>query len=245
MGINVTAKSRVFVGLAFTGTPLLADYEATTWTEIGAITNLGSWGAKGKELTTTFLSDGYTRRLKGSIDNGTVQLVVDRDPLDEGQLSLRSLASSDWGNHLFKVELNDAQNEGGLNSIFYFSGPVMGAQNKFDGNDTIIETTFDLGISGQIIEVAATIVLTFTPAAGALPAATHAVPYTETILATGGFGTVTYAVTAGTLPSALVLNAATGAITGTPAAAGSATFTITATFSGAGEGSAAYTLAIG
>jgi hypothetical protein len=84
--------------------------------------------------------------------------------------------------------------------------------------------------------------LTISPAS--LPAATINSAYGATVSATGGSGTYTYAVTAGSLPAWLLLNASTGALTGTPTAGGSANFTLTATDAGnAGlMGSKAYTL---
>lgn len=48
-------------------------------------------------------------------------------------------------------------------------------------------------------------------------------------VAASGSATITYAVTAGSLPAGLSLNTSTGAITGTPSATGSYSFTITAT----------------
>lgn len=52
--------------------------------------------------------------------------------------------------------------------------------------------------------------------------------YNGSISATGGAAPVTYAVTTGTLPDGLTLDTATGAIAGTPTAAGTSTVTITA-----------------
>ena len=62
-----------------------------------------------------------------------------------------------------------------------------------------------------------------------IPGATVGQSYSATVYATGGTGTVTYALTSGGLPAGLILNA--GQITGTPArgTAGPYNFTITAT----------------
>jgi hypothetical protein len=244
MSINVTAKSKVSISATtFNGNPVLDDYTSETWTEIGEINSLGTWGAKGKEITASVLTDGYMRRLKGTIDSGTVELVVLRDPTDMGQ-NAAHVAAQSFDTYLFKVELNDAIIAEQPNSIFYFRASVMSAENKFGDADNIIETTFSLGITGQITEVPATVAITFAPVAGALPGATSGTAYTETVAATGGLGTVTYAVTVGTLPASLALNAATGVISGTTSATGSHSFSVTASFSGFGEAVAAYTLLV-
>ena len=52
--------------------------------------------------------------------------------------------------------------------------------------------------------------------------------YSQTFIATGAQGTVTWSVLSGTLPAGLTLNAATGVISGPPGAAGTANFTIRA-----------------
>jgi parallel beta-helix repeat protein len=61
-----------------------------------------------------------------------------------------------------------------------------------------------------------------------LPAATVGVPYAATITASGGLTPYSWSVTAGALPAGLSL-APSGAISGTPTAAGSAVFTATVT----------------
>lgn len=60
-----------------------------------------------------------------------------------------------------------------------------------------------------------------------LSSATYNVAYTATVAATGGAGALTYAVTTGSLPHGLTMSSA-GAITGTPTAAGTVPFTVTA-----------------
>ncbi|MGZ8869046.1 MAG: Ig domain-containing protein, partial [Thermoanaerobaculia bacterium] len=58
---------------------------------------------------------------------------------------------------------------------------------------------------------------------------TVGIAYNATIVASGGTGPYTYLVTTGTLPAGLLLNNATGAITGIPTTNGTSGFTITAT----------------
>ncbi|HVF35148.1 MAG TPA: ice-binding family protein [Candidatus Saccharimonadia bacterium] len=68
--------------------------------------------------------------------------------------------------------------------------------------------------------------ITVNPAT--LPNGAAGAPYNQTVSATGGTAPYTYTVSSGQLPGGLVLNPATGAITGTPAAAGTFTFSVTA-----------------
>jgi hypothetical protein len=59
-----------------------------------------------------------------------------------------------------------------------------------------------------------------------LPAGTVGVAYTTSLAATNGVAPYTWSVTVGTLPAGLTLAASTGAITGTPTALGTSTFTV-------------------
>jgi predicted hotdog family 3-hydroxylacyl-ACP dehydratase len=67
-----------------------------------------------------------------------------------------------------------------------------------------------------------------------LPSGTVGVPYSPTIVASGGTAPYTYAVSAGSLPAGLSLNTSTGAITGTPTTANTYNFTTQATDSSTG-----------
>ena len=64
---------------------------------------------------------------------------------------------------------------------------------------------------------------------GALSNGTLGVVYAGTVTATGGTPPYTFSVSSGALPGGLSLNASSGAVTGTPTAAGSFTLTITVT----------------
>lgn len=90
------------------------------------------------------------------------------------------------------------------------------------------------GTRAYTLTIAApTIVLPATSLAGG----TLGAPYSATInAASGGTAPYAYTVTGGALPGGLGLNAASGAITGTPSALGTFNFTITATDSSTGTG---------
>ncbi|MGH3159031.1 MAG: putative Ig domain-containing protein [Streptosporangiaceae bacterium] len=65
-----------------------------------------------------------------------------------------------------------------------------------------------------------------------LPAATAGVYYSAKLAATGGIKPYTWSISTGALPARLKLNAATGLISGTPAAGGSSSFTVEVTDGG-------------
>ncbi|AIY41596.1 Fibronectin type III domain protein [Collimonas arenae] len=69
--------------------------------------------------------------------------------------------------------------------------------------------------------------------------------YSTTISASGGVAPYSFTISAGALPSGVALNGATGALTGTPTAAGSFNFTVNASDANSFSGTRAYTVAIG
>jgi len=75
-----------------------------------------------------------------------------------------------------------------------------------------------------------------------LPSGTIGTAYNQTVSATPA-GTYSFSVTSGALPPGLTLNAATGAITGTPSQAGSFSFTVTAAVSSC-SGARSFTVTI-
>jgi hypothetical protein len=83
--------------------------------------------------------------------------------------------------------------------------------------------------------------ITILPAT--LPNGTVAVPYNQTITASGGTAPVTFTVTSGTLPTGLTLTPA-GVLAGTPTTAGTFTFTIRGTDANGCFGATSYTVSI-
>jgi hypothetical protein len=93
-----------------------------------------------------------------------------------------------------------------------------------------------------VIAAPACPVITLSPVP--LPAGTVGTPYSQTVSASGGTGPYTYVVATGALPPGLTLNAATGAITGTPTTPGLFSFTIQATAANLCIGTGPYSIAI-
>jgi hypothetical protein len=85
---------------------------------------------------------------------------------------------------------------------------------------------------------------TITLSPSSLPSATVGAAYNETIMASGGTLPYTYAITAGALPAGLSLSTSTGALSGTPTAGGSFSFTVSSTGTGPYTGDRNYTLTI-
>jgi len=86
---------------------------------------------------------------------------------------------------------------------------------------------------------------TITLSPTTLPNGTVSTAYSQTITASGGTSPYTFAVTAGALPAGLTLNGTTGVLSGTPTAAGTSSFTVTATDSASHTGNQPYSVTIG
>ena len=104
-------------------------------------------------------------------------------------------------------------------------------------NSNMLETAYrEIDVFG-----AATTCPTITLSPATLSAGTVGATYSNTITASGGIPAYSYAVTEGGLPAGLSL-AAGGALTGTPTAAGSTNFTVTAIDANGCSGSSNYTI---
>jgi uncharacterized repeat protein (TIGR03803 family) len=133
---------------------------------------------------------------------------------------------------------------GTINTLVSFNGsngtyPVGGLITDGGGNLYGVTTVGGAANDGTVFELSRNGVALLPQT---LPAATVGAGYNQALTAVGGTAPYTFAVTAGSLPGGLTLSTA-GVLSGTPTAAGPASFTVTATDTTGASGSQAYTLA--
>lgn len=158
-----TAGTKVSVGpaKAFTGTDFTATDFTTgspTWTRVLGTTNIGSAGDTAELITSNQIDTGNpevsrTRKMKGSRNAGSMQLVCDLDYADPGQLALVA-AEKTKESYAFKVEFNDAP-VGGTPSVRYFVALVMSASEQLDEANNVMKLNATLEIDSNIVRVAA------------------------------------------------------------------------------------------
>jgi hypothetical protein len=156
MSITTASGAKIYIGptTAVTGAndaAIITAYKALTYVEIGEVESLGEFGDAANDVTFTSLSDARVRHLKGARDAGVLSLVVGRDPLDAGQIAARAAEKTKFA-YAFKVVAEDAPDEDGTPSSFFFHALVQGAKENFGEADNVIKTNIDLGIVTQIYE---------------------------------------------------------------------------------------------
>ncbi len=117
----------------------------------------------------------------------------------------------------------------------------------YSGSDSFTYTANNGGGTSTPATVSVTVsapTLALSPVSGSLTAGVVGVAYaTQTLTAADGTAPYSYAVTSGSLPAGLTLDA-DGTLSGTPTASGPSSFTVTATDDLGATGSANYTLAV-
>jgi hypothetical protein len=153
-------------------------------------------------------------------------------------------ASGGTGPYTFAVSAGSLPTGLSLNAN---TGAISGTPTAGNNSYTFtIQATDSFGGSGNrsyTVGIGSASLLAVSPTS--LPNGTTTVAYNQTVSASGGTGPYNFAVSSGTLPPGLALDANTGAITGMPTASGSYNFTVLATDSIGNTGSQAFPVKIG
>lgn len=154
--VFATAGAKVYIGAgkAFNGTDFIeSDFTSgsPSWTQIGGVTNLGSFGDTAELISTNHVAESRVRKLKGTKNAGQMTIICDIDSADPGQIAARAAANAKE-TYAFKVEFNDAP-PGGTPSARYFVALVMSASEELNEANNVMKLNLPLEIDSNIVRV--------------------------------------------------------------------------------------------
>lgn len=162
MSIHKTAGTKFYISPAslisddvnaMTDSEAIDFFEAIVdWVEVGEVEDYGEIGDSAQAITFTAVGDRRVRKLKGPRDAGVQNLVVGRDPLDDGQDEMIDAEQEDF-NHAFKIELADAPSASYSPSVMYYGGLVMTRPTNIGNVTAVTRRTFNIGINTALYEV--------------------------------------------------------------------------------------------
>lgn len=120
-------------------------YAALTFTNVGEVTDGGSIGRTYNIVNHNPLATRGTVKLKGSFDDGTVQLQVAYAPGDAGQVLVQT-ALDDDDFCSFAMTLQNG-------TIVYFQAQVTSAPINVGGVDTVTSITVNLAVKSGSIKI--------------------------------------------------------------------------------------------
>lgn len=149
-------NAKVWIGPAVTSdTDTLTEFQALSgWVAIGQVERIGARGPSSSVVTGNVISENNTRKGKGVRNNGNAQLVCFPNSTDAGQLALRAAEAAN-NKYAIKISPNDRPTPGGTDSIQFFRGLVMSAEDSELTADGLMRVTFGIEIDGDMFRVEA------------------------------------------------------------------------------------------
>lgn len=151
-------NAKIWIGAAVTSSAAdtLSEFTAMTgWVAVGNVERIGARGATSSTVTGNVISENLTRKAKGVRNNGNAQVVAFPDDTDAGQTAMRAAEATN-SKYAFKISPNDRSVPGNTDSIQYFRGLVMSAEDSEMTADGLLRVTFGVEVDGDIFRVAAT-----------------------------------------------------------------------------------------
>lgn len=125
-------------------------FSALSFSVVGEVTSVPSHGAEYALVTHNPIADRVTRKLKGSVNYGSMTIPMALDSEDAGQDIMREHAdgASVDDSASFKIDWPDGSTE-------YFTGKVMSFTTSGDGVDSILSAEAMVEIDGSVVNVPA------------------------------------------------------------------------------------------
>lgn len=154
MAIYATNGAKLYIGgvLPMKSVDYVAaDFTSQTWVEVKETEGLGSVGDTSEIISVKSLSAQRVRKVKGSRDAGTMEVVCSIDPADAGQIAVTA-AEKTIHNYAFRVVLNDAP-VGGTPSERLFIAAVASAREQFDQADNVMKMNISLAVNSNVVRI--------------------------------------------------------------------------------------------
>lgn len=146
MAIQTSAGSTIAIATGIPGSYDAAGFNAMAWLVIGEVTDIGEFGKEFNTVTHSPVGSRQVKKLKGSFNNGAIQLQMARDTAaGANQSQLKTALASD-ASYSFRVMLQDA-------SKLYFTGKVMSYKTQVGSVDQVTGATTAIELDGEIVEV--------------------------------------------------------------------------------------------
>ncbi|WJS83547.1 hypothetical protein [Paracoccus sp. TOH] len=154
MTIYATNGAKLYIGAALAAKSadfVAADFTSQTWVEIGETEGLGSVGDSSAEITFDSIAASRTRRLKGTRNAGSMEVVCGIDYADAGQIAVIA-AEKTPHDYAFRLVLNDAP-PGGTPSMRYFVAKVASAVEALDSANSVMKLNATLWVNSNVVKV--------------------------------------------------------------------------------------------
>lgn len=163
MAVSILAGSKQFISPtalnpdtvnAMTDENAFLFFEAVDdWIEVEEMEDFGTIGDTMEVSTFTAVGNKRVRKLGATLDAGTQEIVVGRDPLDDGQEKLFEVMGNGF-NYPFKIELNDARTPGHSKSVLYYGGLVLSKPTNMGNVSNVVRRNVSIGVNTGVYEVA-------------------------------------------------------------------------------------------
>lgn len=148
MTVGAVAGTKLYIGTTETS-PSPDD-----WVEIKNISNLGNLMTQFAKIAVESVGDGYTRQIKGTQSVTPMDLVLNRDDTDPGQIAAKAASADRNSFYWFKIEENDI-GSGARPTTSVFKGRLYGSGSSYGGVNDLKKINTSLEVEPDSITVTA------------------------------------------------------------------------------------------
>jgi hypothetical protein len=138
--------TRFYISAGLPATYNAAGFQALSYTEIGEVTDGGSFGKTWQTTNHNPIASGQTYKFKTQYDNGDLTLQMARIPADAGQTILIA-ANNSTASYSIKVTVQDGTD-------MYFTGKITSYTTEIGAGTAILGCSVAVAIDSDIVETA-------------------------------------------------------------------------------------------